>query len=505
MRLSTLRYSVIVFIAFSVTEVVAGTFKIDGPFEGCQIGKLYPLQNRGILECQENFYSLQFSPVVESNGQVVVTIGGNHIDALLHDGVVIRTSINDVFNGCEFGKEIEFTNQMVLVCSEHKYTYTYQPNVVIFLFTNSTPQIFIDNENFAGELYYSSNQVKTKPTNFTQSPDYLDNLATCLKGSNPASCNHSMLTADDVERVRQAEYRSNLATCLKGSNPASCNHSMLTADDVERVRQAEYRSNLATCLKGIYPASCDHSILTADDVERVRQAEYRSNLATCLKGIYPASCDHSILTADDVERVRQAEYRSNLATCLKGIYPTLCDHSILTAGDVERVRQAEYRSNKMKQERTERERLVAERLQRELEEKARRTKLEEQQRQAALAEKLRRQDEELKKQQEIERKQRLERRAQSEFSKYLPEIKSKVINSWNPLGDRKNRQAILDVEIDPLGEVQSVEIFRSSGSLPFDRSVTNAIRKASPLPIPKDREIFEIIKKFRFRFTEPSG
>ena len=171
--------------------------------------------------------------------------------------------------------------------------------------------------------------------------------------------------------------------------------------------------------------------------------------------------------------------------------------------EAERLRKEQEQEQLRKEQ--EQERLAAERLQRELEEKARKAKLEEQQRQAALAEKLRRQDEELKKQQEIERKQRLERRAQSEFSKYLPEIKSKVINSWNPLGDRKNRQAILDVEIDPLGEVQSVEIFRSSGSLPFDRSVTNAIRKASPLPIPKDREIFEIIKKFRFRFTEPSG
>ena len=151
-------------------------------------------------------------------------------------------------------------------------------------------------------------------------------------------------------------------------------------------------------------------------------------------------------------------------------------------------------------EEKERQRLEAERQQRELEEKARQAKLEEQKQQAALVEKLR-QQEIAEKQQAEARARQLERRARSEFAKYIPEIKKKVEDTWIPLSNSAGRLAILEVEINPLGEVQSVEIYSSSGSTAFDRSVSTAVRKASPLPIPREAEIFEYFKRFRFEFS----
>jgi len=104
-----------------------------------------------------------------------------------------------------------------------------------------------------------------------------------------------------------------------------------------------------------------------------------------------------------------------------------------------------------------------------------------------------------------DRDEQLRSRALSEMAKFTEPIKQKVERNWVRIGDDSNSEAGVLVEVDPSGVVVSAEITRSSGSKQFDRSVLHAIRKASPLPIPKDPEIYDYIRRFNFSFRTPAS
>ncbi len=73
-------------------------------------------------------------------------------------------------------------------------------------------------------------------------------------------------------------YRQNLTRCLEGRYPKLCNHNLLSASDLQKVRVAEYNANLRICLDGRYPSLCHHSILT--EADRVRVAKAKSATKT---------------------------------------------------------------------------------------------------------------------------------------------------------------------------------------------------------------------------------
>ena len=104
------------------------------------------------------------------------------------------------------------------------------------------------------------------------------------------------------------------------------------------------------------------------------------------------------------------------------------------------------------------------------------------------------------------RRMRLENDAIAAFNKYAPQIRQKVTKNWDQVTQKSLKTGVI-VEIDRSGGVQSVTITESSGSNEFDRSVSLAIRKASPLPIPDNADYYEYIRKFRFVFdsTEHSS
>jgi colicin import membrane protein len=58
----------------------------------------------------------------------------------------------------------------------------------------------------------------------------------------------------------------------------------------------------------------------------------------------------------------------------------------------------------------------------------------------------------------------------------------------------------VEVRLIPSGEVIDAQIVRSSGNPAFDRSVEAAVFKASPLPVPPDREVMEQFRSLRFEF-----
>jgi len=75
-------------------------------------------------------------------------------------------------------------------------------------------------------------------------------------------------------------------------------------------------------------------------------------------------------------------------------------------------------------------------------------------------------------------------------------IQQKVNNRWiKPLSARNGLQCSVRVKLLPSGDVMEATVLKGSGDAIFDRSAENAVLKASPLPVPKDRALFT--RKFR--------
>ena len=86
----------------------------------------------------------------------------------------------------------------------------------------------------------------------------------------------------------------------------------------------------------------------------------------------------------------------------------------------------------------------------------------------------------------------------NEYGQY---IKEKVQRSWiRPPGSSSALSCTVEVRLIPSGEVIDAQIVRSSGNPAFDRSVEAAVFKASPLPVPPDREVMEQFRSLRFEF-----
>lgn len=160
--------------------------------------------------------------------------------------------------------------------------------------------------------------------------------------------------------------------------------------------------------------------------------------------------------------------------------------------EAERRRREE--AERKRKEEAERKRREEEKRKAEAERKRREA---EQQRQKELAAK-RQREEEL--QEQLER-ERLQRRVQSALARYIPIIRQKVSRNWNhPATIRNDIEAHVTVRLSQSGEVISARIVKSSGNPVFDRSVENAVLKASPLPIPRERGVNEQFRTLRLKF-----
>ncbi|WP_221798341.1 cell envelope integrity protein TolA [Oceanobacter mangrovi] len=105
---------------------------------------------------------------------------------------------------------------------------------------------------------------------------------------------------------------------------------------------------------------------------------------------------------------------------------------------------------------------------------------------------------------ELQQRQQQEEQAakdQEAISSFESQIMAKVSRAWMyPPGVAPDMEVSVRVNLVPTGEVISVSVIKSSGNTALDRSVEQAVMKASPLPVPQDVRIFE--KNFRtFSFT----
>jgi colicin import membrane protein len=160
----------------------------------------------------------------------------------------------------------------------------------------------------------------------------------------------------------------------------------------------------------------------------------------------------------------------------------------------EQERQRKLEAEKQRKAEAERkaaeERKKAEAERKRLEEEARKRKeAEESLRQAMAAE-----NERLALEQQRRRQQLLTTvRAQ-----YIADIANKVGRNWlRPTGSRGSHCRVLIHQI-PGGEVINVRLNECDGDVAFQRSVEAAVRKASPLPLPSDPEVFDREIEFVF-------
>ena len=82
-------------------------------------------------------------------------------------------------------------------------------------------------------------------------------------------------------------------------------------------------------------------------------------------------------------------------------------------------------------------------------------------------------------------------------------IQKKVERSWiRPPTVNEDLKCTIKVKLMSDGTVISAEVISSSGDEIFDRSAENAVQKASPLPVPNDKELFaQEFRSFQFSFN----
>lgn len=144
--------------------------------------------------------------------------------------------------------------------------------------------------------------------------------------------------------------------------------------------------------------------------------------------------------------------------------------------------------------RAEEKRLAAADAQRKIEmEKKRKAEKEAQQRREA--------EQQMKEQLASEEQAAQEQQAQTLVSQYIPLIQKRMKEKWSPPPSaRPGMSCTVTVRLLPGGEVTDARVSVSSGDAIFDRSVENAVYKASPLPLPADLALFEYFRELNFIF-----
>ncbi len=176
--------------------------------------------------------------------------------------------------------------------------------------------------------------------------------------------------------------------------------------------------------------------------------------------------------------------------------------------EAERKRLAEQKAEQQRLERLRKEREAEEQRLAALE--AERKMAEERRRREEEARRQREEDERALQQQIAEEQQRLEterqRLAQQTIGQHSALIRQAVSREWlRPTGSPNDLKATFRVRTIPSGDVVMVETVKTSGDPVFDRSAEAAIRRASPLPVPRDADSYEAFREFNFEFDPSKG
>ena len=101
-----------------------------------------------------------------------------------------------------------------------------------------------------------------------------------------------------------------------------------------------------------------------------------------------------------------------------------------------------------------------------------------------------------------EQAQREADRAMALESEYIDVIRDHVTTYWRfPSSAKPEQEVEVHIVLVPTGQVIQVTVIKSSGSPLLDRSVEQAIQRASPLPVPQDSQVFErSFRSFKMKF-----
>lgn len=175
--------------------------------------------------------------------------------------------------------------------------------------------------------------------------------------------------------------------------------------------------------------------------------------------------------------------------------------------DLQKKRKQREKAEKEKQKKLAAERKKKEKELAELEkqrkaEQQRLAEIEKKRQQEEDAERRKVEQAELKRQmlEEERRQAKLNTRLQNLRAQYIKSIEQKVARNWlPPVKMQSGWSCEVSVRQNPLGEVTSVKMLNCTGSSAFNSTVERAVRKASPLPVPPDPQVFEANIQFTFR------
>ncbi len=92
---------------------------------------------------------------------------------------------------------------------------------------------------------------------------------------------------------------------------------------------------------------------------------------------------------------------------------------------------------------------------------------------------------------------------QSEINQYMVALANKVKRNWRQPIDTNisGLKCLVLIRTSSQGDVLDAKVIQSSGNVAFDRSTEIAVKKASPLPIPKNEMARNQFKQFEFSFN----
>lgn len=160
------------------------------------------------------------------------------------------------------------------------------------------------------------------------------------------------------------------------------------------------------------------------------------------------------------------------------------------------------RKNKEKRSKEKKRLAEIERKQKETQDKLNKLELERKEKQVKLEAEEKRRQEKIAEKKRAAEQQKQVAYEQGEVAKYKGLIRSQITRNWIfPASYQKGMKCKVLVRLIPSGDVVSVRILQSSGSIAFDRSVEMAVNKASPLPVPKSSTgLFDHFREVEFVF-----
>jgi hypothetical protein len=153
----------------------------------------------------------------------------------------------------------------------------------------------------------------------------------CLAGER--SCDLTLLSAPEQERLFEVTSRLHLRDCLEGRR---CNEALLDEPQLRQMRAAVAELNYRACLRG--ESDCRRSALNDLQGAAVEEAEGQRNFEWCMAGM--TACDGARLTPAQARDVRNAYLERNFAGCMNTVGTLVkCNPADLTAEQLTRVKQ----------------------------------------------------------------------------------------------------------------------------------------------------------------------